>query len=294
MNQIFVNIGKGCCIVFWKAIFAQIKWMGKQKEAIATFYILLLLCLMNYVDNVLEFQGYDLIEMYHPMKLLLISYNRVYYKADATLFFIQLFPFLVVCPAGFSFLKERQSKQEYMIISRIGITVYHLSKVIAAYVITFIVFTVPFLLEMILNCLAFPLEATGDLTNLGFYSAEYIERVHYYSFSGLYVKAPFLYTVLCILIFGMISGLLGTVIVVFTMLFKIKYKVIVFIPVYVLLTATLYADKFLPWLHSTWYNYLLLFHDEPKNYCYFLCSVLLCLFIVVCGTFVSTKMETIK
>ena len=53
MNQIFVNIGKGCCIVFWKAIFAQIKWMGKQKEAIATFYILLLLCLMNYVDNVL-------------------------------------------------------------------------------------------------------------------------------------------------------------------------------------------------------------------------------------------------
>lgn len=74
--------------------------MLKQKSATLVFYALLIMVLLNFLSNVLKFQGSDVIEMIHPVKLLLLSYNRVNYNADATLLLVQLFPLLVVCPAG--------------------------------------------------------------------------------------------------------------------------------------------------------------------------------------------------
>lgn len=283
---------KGAIIVFRKTILAQIKLLLRQKEAIITFYILLLLCLINYVGNVLEFQGYDLIEMYHPMKLLLLSYNRIYYSADATLFFVQLYPLLVVCPAGFSLVKEQQTKQESLIVARTSLATYRFSKIIACFIVTSIVFVLPFLIEMFLNCIAFPFGANGDLSNMGYYSMEYIESVHNYFLCTLFIKAPYLYTFLCIILFGMITGLLSTVVLVITSIVKIKYKVLLFVPIYVLLNVTLYLENIFPGLRTNWYNYLLIFHDENKNYNFYFIGLLVCVIFIIGGTIYSCKKES--
>ncbi|MCM1327740.1 MAG: hypothetical protein NC094_13710 [Bacteroidales bacterium] len=277
--------------MFGKAVIAQIKLLMRQKEAIITFCILLAMCLFNYAGNVLAFRGYDLIEMYHPMKLLLLSYNRVNYSADNTLFFMQLYPLLVICPSGFSFIKEQQTKQESLLAARTGLSTYRWSKVIASFVVTFIIFTVPFLVEMALNCIAFPLEATGDLLNMGFYSAEYMESVHNYVWHTLFMKSSYLYTLLCILLFGAVTGLLGTVIVVLTFLIRVRYKVLLFIPMYVLLNATLYIESMFPGINTGWCNYMLLFCDENRNYSYFLITLFFCILFVIGGTIYSSKKE---
>lgn len=278
--------------MFRKTILTQIKLLLRQKEAIITFYILLFLCLINYVGNVLEFQGYDLIEMYHPMKLLLLSYNRVYYNVNTTLFFIQIYPFLVVCPAGFSLVKEQQTKQESLIVARTGLATYRFSKIIACFVVTTIVFVLPFLIEMFLNCIAFPIEANGDLSNMGYYSKEYIESVHNYFLCTLFIKAPYIYTFLCIILFGMIAGLLSTVVLVITSIVKVKYKVLLFIPTYVLFNATLYLENIFPGLRINWYNYLLIFNDENKNYNFCFAGLLVCAIFIIGGTIYSCKKES--
>lgn len=92
----------------------------KQKSAVITFYILLAIALMSFTSNVFEFQGYDLIEMYHPVKLLLLSYNRAYYKGDFALMLIQLYPVLVVCPAGFMLLSEKNRNEDILLITRVA------------------------------------------------------------------------------------------------------------------------------------------------------------------------------
>lgn len=87
--------------MFWKATISQVKTLLRKKAAMGVFCILLAMVLINFISNVLAFQGTDIAEMYHPMKLMLLSYNRVNFNSTATLQLIQIYPLLVVCPAGF-------------------------------------------------------------------------------------------------------------------------------------------------------------------------------------------------
>lgn len=80
--------------MFFRATKSQTFFLLKQKETIFVFYFLLSMVILNFVTNVLAFHGRDIIQMYQPMKLLLLSYNRVNYNADATLLLIQLYPLL--------------------------------------------------------------------------------------------------------------------------------------------------------------------------------------------------------
>ena len=280
-----------------KAIVSQTKFMIKQKEAIIVFFVLMIMCLTNYMNNVLAFRDYDVIQMYHPMKLLLLSYNRIYYNADATLLFVQLYPLLVVCPAGFVLVKEQHSHQDILMITRLGNKIYKVSKLLAAFLTTAIVFAVPFLLEVILNCIAFPLSATGDLSNLGFYNEQYIDNVHNYFISDLFVKAPYFYSIICTLYFSLISGILGAFTVAFSSIVRIKYKILLFLPVFLLLNATLYMKKILPGMISTevnWYNYLLIFNDEDRNIAFFVVSLLFLILFSLGATIYSGKKECLK
>ena len=171
--------------MFIKTTAAQIRFLLKRNGAIITFFILLAMVLFNFISNVLVFQGKDVIEMYHPMKLLLLSWNQTYLTPDRTLFLIQLYPLLVVCPAGFALASERQTGEDILLAAKLGNIRYRFSKILAAFAVTMIVFTIPFLIEIILNCLAFPLTATGDLMNLNCYQEEYFRMSECYLFTGL-------------------------------------------------------------------------------------------------------------
>ena len=131
--------------MFVKATAAQIRFLLKRNSAILTFFILLAMVLFNFISNVLAFQGKDVVEMYHPMKLLLLSWNQTYLTPDRTLNFIQLYPLLVVCPAGFALASERQTGEDILLAAKLGNIRYRFSKILAAFAVTMIVFTIPFL-----------------------------------------------------------------------------------------------------------------------------------------------------
>lgn len=283
--------------MFFKAVIAQIKIMIKQKEAIITFLILLIMCLSNFVGNVLDFQGYDVIEMYHPMKLLLLSYNRVYYNADATLFFVQLYPILVTCPAGFALVKEQHARQEVLIIIRVGKVTYRLSKVFAAFITATIVFVVPFLIEILLNCLAFPLDAMGDFSNRGFYNDEYNYMVNNYFLGELFVEAPYLYAFLFTIFFSVISGILSAFTMSISAIVRVKYQILLFLPVFLLLNSTLYIGDLFQSTYSvevSWYNYLLIFNDESKSVWLLIIGILLLLVFSFGAVFCSSNKEILE
>lgn len=254
--------------MFFKATKSQTVFLLKQKGTVFVFYFLLIMVLLNFVTNVLAFQGRDVIRMYQPMKLLLLSYNRVNYNADSTLLFIQLYPLMAVYPAGFSLARERQSGQDVLMVARLGHFTYKLSKLLAAFLATVVVFSVPLLMEIMLNCLSFPLEAAGDLTNWDAYNPDYVQGVHNYPMSGFYLYAPYLYAVAGTLFFGIVSGLLGAFTVAFSSVVQVKYRVFLFLPVFLLLNATVYLPEILPGGATAirWYEYLLLFSDRPKSF----------------------------
>lgn len=277
--------------MFWKTTISQVIYLLRKKEAIFVFCILFFMVIANFVSNVITFQGMDVLEMYHPMKLMLISYNRLNYSSDNTLLFLQLYPFLVTCPAGFSLAKEYQLGEHVYLSARLGNSTYKRSKFVAAFLATTIVFTVPLLMEFLLNCVSFPRNAMGDLTNFCYYDTTYQQWVQQYFMSELYMKNSYLYALVGIFLFGIVSGFLGVFVVVFSSFFKIKYNVFLFLPPVILLNFSSMLTTEQSSFSTRWYDYLLLFNETPKNDYFFYCVLLGFLVLGIISSFISSRKD---
>lgn len=252
-----------------KVIKRQTIFLLYQKEAVFTFLFLICIVLTNYLTNVLMFRGTDVSQMYQSMKLLTLSSNKIYFSADIALLIVMLYPVLVTIPAGFSYVKEQQTKEEVYLIARLGKDRYLQSKLWSSFFTTAIVFMIPFMLEILMNILSFPGNAIRDLTNLSIYNADYANMVHNYIGSTIYIASPILYAILMTLLFSIISGILGMLPVAISFAFSVKYRVLLILPTFLLLNATDYFNI----LNKnqglmSWYHYLLLFDDSPKNIVY--------------------------
>lgn len=265
----------------------QIMFALRQRATIFTFYILIAAVLTNFTLNVFAFQGRDLLDMYHPTQMLLLSYNRVYYKADFTLLLIQLYPVLVVCPAGFLLLAEKHRKEYTLIITRTGTTNYYAGKLIAGFATTALVFTMPFLLELLLHCISFPINAIGDFTEYSHYDPIYRGMVQKYWVPALFMYNPYLYTVAGILFFGVFSGILGMFTIALSAVLPLRYKIFTFLPVFLLLNLSSYLVQFVPQLPFSiqWYDYVLLFSNTTRSGGFFLAAMLVLLLVSLGSVF---------
>lgn len=255
-----------------------------------TISVLFLIIIWNYLKNVFIFQGLDVSQMYEPVKLLALSYNRTYWDADTVIILTMLYPFLVTLAAGFSYVKEQQTKEEIYLITRAGERTYMLTKILSAFFATFLIFTVPFLTELLMNMVSFPLKARGDLTNFSIYSSEYVEMVHHYLGSRIYMISPLLYAVMGIFMFGLCSGILAALTVAISFHFSVKYRVFLFFPVFILLNGSVYANELLPGgaRQISWFEYLLLFNDNNKYNGYLPIAIMI-LLILTAGLYQTGK-----
>ena len=166
--------------MFVRTTWTHVKFLLGKTSSKITFFALFLVMLLNFVLNVLYFRGYDVIEMYHPMNILSLSYDRTSLNADAALLLIQLLPLLVGWPAGLALAADRGIGADTMLVARLGRKLYVTSKLTAVFIATAIVFSVPFLLEIVLNCLSFPLTATGNLAGIDVFDSDYAEMLGNY------------------------------------------------------------------------------------------------------------------
>jgi hypothetical protein len=263
-----------------KSIKMQLNVILERKKIIITFFILFIFILINYFSNVFTYRGMDIIEMSHPMKILLLSeYSEFSFS------FMEYYPLLVLLPAGFSYASDISSREIVFIQSRVGIKNYYLGKFITVFLTTFFVFTIPFFIEILLNCIAFPLQAAGDPMYTGIYEPVYMEAVRNYLLSELFILSGYLYAIVFTLVFGIVSGILA----VFAMAistFHIKYKILLFLPVYTLLYVLGMLEQIIPGVEisTTYRDYLRLFDSGPKNaiaYTVFILGLLFASIIII-------------
>ena len=272
---------------------SQIAFLLRQKEAVFTFCVLLLLVLANFIDNCQEYQGVDVMALAHTTKLGLLSFNRMGYKADLSIMFLQLYPLLVVCPAGFILAKERGTQEHILMITRMGSGVYYFSKLLSAFVVTAMVFTLPFLVEIVIHVIAFSTRPMGDLSNWSYYSEEYMELVRGYMFSDLFIRSPYLYAVVKVLLFGLFSGLMGAFGVAVSALYRVKFRITVFLPAFLLLNLSVYATAIFREIQESlaWYQFVMLHEEMRGNVLVFLAAVVLVVAVSVGATFWTARRD---
>ncbi len=279
--------------MFWKATISQTRDLLKRKEALFVFLVLFGFVIYNFVGNVLAFQGKDVIEMYHPMKMMLLSYNRTSYKAENTLMLIQMYPFLVALPAGLSLAKEYQQGEHVYMSARLGRRMYQSTKVAAAFLTTAIVFSVPFLMEFVLHCVSFPLNALGDFTHWSTYSDDYLNWVSNYFMKDLFEFNPFLYALAGIFLFGIVSGVLGAMTVMISGLVRVKYNVFLLFPALVLLNVSTMLTTSYSAYSRRWYDYMLLFNGTTKSTLFFIGAVGGITLFVMVGTRLNGRKDSL-
>lgn len=271
---------------------SQIRILMEKKITIFMFLAMIAIVLINYFQNVNAYANTAINFMMNPMRLLLLSADA--YEAGSLKFiFLQFYPFLVILPAGFSYALDKNSKMEIYLKGRLGGKNYFLGKIIAAFIVTFIIFTIPFLIEMGLNCIAFPLNANGNASYEGVYSTSYLASVEGYLFFGAFKISPYLYSLITILIFGFSSGILA----VFTMatsIFLSKYKVLMLLPTYLLLYGLGMLYTILPntTIHTSYFDYFSMFDISNKNQVIFLTVLILLLVSSILCIMRSARKDT--
>lgn len=175
--------------------------------------------------------------------------------------------------------------------ARLGRKVYLWSRVISVFVVTTIVFSLPFLLEIVLNCVSFPLNATGDFYNYNAYEEELLASEALYQLPWLYQFSPYLYAVVCTVFFGVFFGIWAAATTTLSALVKVRFQVLLLLPSFLLLQLTLYTGESGT---TNWYNYVFFFNDINRNTTFFVVLVGILVAFVLIGTTVASRKDELQ
>lgn len=273
----------------------QITFLLKQPESKITFILIMLFVLTNYIGNVIAFSGLDIAESYRFIKLITNSFSNTNDSADILILFNSIYPLLVTLPAGLSIIKEQQSHENVYIISRIGKNKYYLNHIISCFITTSIIFFIPFFIEIIYTVLSFPLDSSLDPMEVLLYTTEYNDLISKHLFYNFYSNHPILYAIAAELWFALYSGLMGTLSLIFSMIFKYKYRAQVFIPVFLFLHITTIMDYVLDGQGTyIWYEYVYPFTECDKNYYYAFTILILTIIFIITSFLIVRKKDILS
>jgi len=213
--------------VFLKSVKMQISYNLRRKSVMGIFFLLLFLVVFNYITNMIYYDGLDATQMFNPVKLSALSSWTA-----SSFYLMQFYPLLLVVPMACGFFNDKNARILNYMQSRVGIRNYFYAKQITVFVITFLLFTIPFLLELLIYRIIIPLCANGDPSNVEYWQT--IEGDSNLFLSSIYYFSPYLYTALSILIFGLVTSIFSVFNFSVTTLPVFKYRIMTYFPVYIL------------------------------------------------------------
>ncbi len=258
-----------------KSVKMQIKTILDKKLAIIIFSVLTVMVVINFFGNLVKYDGQPVDTLIDPMRMLMLS-AADYDTASVKFIFLQFYPVLVILPAAFSYASDKTNRTDIYLITRFDKKNYYIGKFLAVFIVTFVVFSVPFIFEVILSMIGFPSGAHGNFESSGLYSEVYISSMEKIMFLGSFKVSSKFYALISILLFAIISGVLASFVLAIS-IYVNKYKVFLLFPVYILLYGLGALYSIIPGAqtHTSHFEYFSLFDSSQKNQTWFLLIVLM-------------------
>ena len=267
-----------------RSIRMQISSMFKKKEVILIYFVLMIFVSINFISNMMLNKDIIYItEMPDLVKKLTLSDWSLY-----GYYLMQYYPLLVVVPTACAYLSDRDTKIQTYIQSRTGSRNYWYGKMITVFFTTFILFSLPFFIEMILSFICFCAESSGDPSGFNYLAT--IENESRYFLSDIFIKNKLLYSIINIFIFGAVSGILALFNFSVTTLPFMKYKIFAFFPIYLMLyLISILNTAFKPAYTINYSIILRMFSDGKKNY--MLYGVVLIFLVILSAFLIEIKIR---
>lgn len=214
-----------------KMIIAHCKALMRQQGALLCFMILFLSITANFIINVMKYWQKELAIRPSFLEISVLSESN-----NIGWYLVSFFAFLVVLPGGLSLAIDRKTKEDILWCTRCGgRRNYMVSRMLSVFLVTFLCFAIPLLMELLLNLLAFPMEARGNFNGGELYRESYDTMVKPYFMFHSYYFYPVLYALVRIGITGLMAGMLSLVPLACSCVFS-KYYAYLLVPVYLLLS----------------------------------------------------------
>lgn len=275
--------------MLFKSVKSQTLYIMQKWTFILTWYIVCGFVIVNFIHNIIVNSERQFIsQMYDITKIITLSD-----WSPSGYFFMIYYPILVVLPTSAIMLDDRNSKMQLYLLGRMGRKNYYIGKIISVFISTFILFTLPFLMELLLEITCLHLDAHGDPSNFPYYQTA--GKINEYFCSGLYMKNKILYAFVMVAIFGVISGILAMFNFAISTMNFVKYKIFTLIPVYLLLYIFAIIEKNINLGYTSNYMFILrLFNEKSKNYGAYGITCLILLAISVGIILFKTRRDDLK
>ena len=189
--------------MFIKALKMQMSEMVRKKTVMFSFLVVFIFTIVNFWTNMFDFKEIKYVsQMYDIVKTLTLSEWSI-----SGHFMMEYYPLLVVIPTACAYLTDKETRVKVYIESRVGKKIYWYSKLASVFIVTFLIFTIPFLIELAMGAMCFNIDAMGDPS--GFSYIQTVEWDNQYLFWELWAGNRFLYAIVMILLFGTVSGILA-------------------------------------------------------------------------------------
>ncbi len=218
-----------------KYLKVQMQLMLKRSSFIITFSAMILFVNTYFVINCINFYNDD-ISMVLSAKYLFLGSDLA---GIITEFIKIFFPLIAVLPFSDSYYEERENRTIEFCFSRLTNNQYYFSKLITCFISGFIIISIPLLLNVFLNFIAFPMDSTKDATNFSYIHSHLFNNVMETGmFQKLFAENMYLYNLVYLLLLSIASGLISVITYQISFFMKIKRITLLFVvfAVYNLLT----------------------------------------------------------
>lgn len=209
-----------------------------------------------------------------------------------------LLPLIVTLPFADSYFCEKKKNTLPVLLTRYKSTAaYFFSKGMAVFFSAALVVLVPFLINMLLNLIAFPTASVADYTNVS--TDQTIYYVEPYITNGLFPRLlalhPYLYNCLFWIAISLFSGLLSVTAYVISYFVR-RNRIWVLVSVFILNNLiALASDLCVPKLNFAFFNYLFAFDQSEgkKLWMFFLLLAVLILVVAVLSHKAIAKLDNV-
>lgn len=236
----------------------EVGWLTRRKSFRVTFWGMLLWVLLNFGQTLLKYWGTDVSVLPEPMEFRLASSNNFIWKP----LLMDLYPFLVVLPAGFAFLNDEATGTAVYLKARLGQGRYYFMRSLSVFCATFLAFFIPFIIEIFLFIVAYPGGKLGNVSNISPYLEG--ERFGRMLFPGVFYLSDVAYAVLGAGIFSLTAALLASFAATISA-WGMKLKILLFLPAYLLLQGLFYLSQAFVIPFTTAYYFYLTYYDASQK-----------------------------
>lgn len=192
-----------------KNIQIQFRLLAKRKIFVITLMVLTVFTVLVFLINCITNFNSDIT----TVKAAKYMFFGSDFSGIKFILYSLMYPVLVALPFSDTFFEEKKNRTYEYCITRMSNNSYYFSKLFTVFCSGFLITSIPLLINMLLNFIAFPIDSSVDATNMSYINSGMFDAVMETGlFQNLFAQNMYLYNLLYLFFASFFAGLIAVIV----------------------------------------------------------------------------------